>query len=235
MLSGTRSIEAYGKQDVISERFNRRNETAMEAYYRAEYYGATLGPSVNFINNLSMSLVAMLGGILYMLSVGGKFDETSMFFITLGGVAQFVQYSRKFAGPINEFANFLHEFQSAFSAAERVFRFIDEEPEPADDEDACELKNVEGFVEFEDVSFGYTPEKKILKDIDITAKPGKTIAIVGPTGAGKTTIINLLMRVYDADSGEIRLDSIPARKIKRKDLRKAYTMEIGRASCRERV
>ena len=226
MLSGNRTIEAYGKQDVISQRFNDRNETAMNAYYNAEYYGATLGPSVNFINNLSMSLVAMLGGILYMLSVGGKVSESSVFFITLGGVAQFVQYSRKFAGPINEFANILHEFQSAFSAAERVFRIIDEEPEPADVPDAAELSEVEGDVGFSDVSFGYTPEKTVLRDIDFHAEPGKTVAIVGPTGAGKTTIINLLMRFYDANSGEITLDFLPVENIKRKDLRKAYTMVL---------
>lgn len=226
MLSGNRTIEAYGKQDVISQRFNDRNETAMNAYYNAEYYGATLGPSVNFINNLSMSLVAMLGGILYMLSVGGKVFESSVFFITLGGVAQFVQYSRKFAGPINEFANILHEFQSAFSAAERVFRIIDEEPEPADVPDAAELSEVEGDVGFSDVSFGYTPEKTVLRDIDFHAEPGKTVAIVGPTGAGKTTIINLLMRFYDANSGEITLDSLPVENIKRKGLRKAYTMVL---------
>ena len=226
MLSGTRSFEAYGNQDVISGRFNRRNETAMEAYYKAEYHGATLGPSVNFINNLSMSLVAMLGGILYMLSVGGKFEETSIFFITLGGVAQFVQYSRKFAGPINEFANILHEFQSAFSAAERVFRIIDEEPEPADKPDAENLEKVTGFVEVDDVSFGYVPEKPILKNVSVKAEPGKTIAIVGPTGAGKTTIINLLMRFYDVDSGEIRLEGIPSKNIKRADLRKAFTMVL---------
>lgn len=226
MLSGNRTIEAYGKQDVISQRFNDRNETAMNAYYNAEYYGATLGPSVNFINNLSMSLVAMLGGILYMLSVGGKVSESSVFFITLGGVAQFVQYSRKFAGPINEFANILHEFQSAFSAAERVFRIIDEEPEPADVPDAAELSEVEGDVGFSDVSFGYTPEKTVLRDIDFHAEPGKTVAIVGPTGAGKTTIINLLMRFYDANSGEITLDSLPVENIKRKGLRKAYTMVL---------
>ena len=226
MLSGTRSIEAYGKQDVISERFNERNENSMEAYYRAEYYGATLGPCINFINNFSMSMVAMLGGILYMLSVGGKFEESSIFFITLGGIAMFVQYSRKFAEPINEFANIMHEFQSAFSAAERVFRIMDEEPEPLDDSEAVGLEKVDGFVEVDDVSFGYTPEKIILKDVSVTAKPGQTVAIVGPTGAGKTTIINLLMRFYDANSGEIRLDSIPALKIKRKDLRKAYTMVL---------
>ena len=173
-----------------------------------------------------MSLVAMLGGILYMLSFGGKIEETSIFFITLGGVAQFVQYSRKFAGPINEFANILHEFQSAFSAAERVFRIIDEEPEPEDSPDAQSLDDVKGFVEVDDISFGYVPEKPILKNVSVKAEPGKTIAIVGPTGAGKTTIINLLMRFYDVDSGEIRLDSIPAKEIKRKDLRKAFTMVL---------
>ena len=226
MLSGTRSIEAYGKQDVISGRFNVKNEAAMEAYYRAEYYGATLGPSVNFINNLSMSLVAMLGGILYMLSFGGKVAETSIFFITLGGIAQFVQYSRKFAGPINEFANILHEFQSAFSAAERVFRIIDEEPEPADASDAVGLEEVKGSVEVDDITFGYVPEKPILKNVSVKAEPGKTIAIVGPTGAGKTTIINLLMRFYDVDSGEIRLEGIPAKEIKREELRKAFTMVL---------
>ena len=226
MLSGTRSIEAYGKQDVISGRFNVKNEAAMESYYRAEYYGATLGPSVNFINNLSMSLVAMLGGILYMLSFGGKVAETSIFFITLGGIAQFVQYSRKFAGPINEFANILHEFQSAFSAAERVFRIIDEEPEPADASGAVGLEEVKGSVEVDDITFGYVPEKPILKNVSVKAEPGKTIAIVGPTGAGKTTIINLLMRFYDVDSGEIRLEGIPAKEIKREELRKAFTMVL---------
>jgi len=226
MLSGNRTINAYGKQDVISDRFNQRNEDAMEAYYRAEYYGATLGPSVNFINNLSMSLVAMFGGILYMLSVGGKVAPGTMFFISLAGIAKFVQYSRKFAGPINEFANILHEFQSAFSAAERVFRIIDEEPEPLDTADAKTLTDIKGLVEFDDITFGYTPEKTILKNVTVTAHPGKTIAIVGPTGAGKTTIINLLMRFYDPQSGEIRLDSLPNLKIKRADLRKAYTMVL---------
>lgn len=226
MLSGTRTIQAYGKQEVICGRFNKLNDETMDAYYAAEYYGATLGPSVNFINNLSMSLVAILGGVLYMLSVGGTVVEGTLFFITLGGVAQFVQYSRKFAGPINEFANILHEFQSAFSAAERVFRIIDEEPEKADDNDASELSDTEGFVELDNVSFGYIPEKTVLKDITVSALPGKTVAIVGPTGAGKTTVINLLMRFYDVNSGEIRVDGKPIMKIKRQDLRRAFTMVL---------
>ena len=226
MLSGCRSIDAYGREKVISERFNKRNREAMDAYYRAEYYSAALGPSVMFINNLSISLVAILGGILYMYSQNGTFLEGTLFFISLGGVAKFVQYSRKFAGPINEFANILHEFQSAFSAAERVFRILDEEPEPLDAPDACEISDVSGRVEFDSVDFGYIPTKKILHNVSITADSGKTIAIVGPTGAGKTTVINLLMRFYDVDSGEIRLDGTPIAKIKRADLRRAYTMVL---------
>ena len=214
MLSGTRTIEAYGKQDEISHRFNIRNEETMEAYYQAEYYGSALGPSVNFINNLSMSLVAMFGGLLYMLSQNGRVLEGTVFFITLGGVAQFVQYSRKFAGPINEFANILHEFQSAFSAAERVFRILDEEPEAPDTESAVGLEKTEGLVEMDSVTFGYVPERTILKNVSVTAHPGRTVAIVGPTGAGKTTVINLLMRFYDPQSGEIRLDSLPVLNIK---------------------
>ena len=226
MLSGARSISAYGRENAIADRFNTRNDDAMDAYYRAEYYGATLGPAVNFINNISLSLVAMLGGILFMLSASGRVEEGALFFITLGGIGQFVQYSRKFAGPINEFANILHEFQSAFSAAERVFRIIDEEPEPIDSPDAVSKTEVDGLVELDGVSFGYTSERTILKNVTVKADPGKTIAIVGPTGAGKTTVINLLMRFYDVDRGEIRLDGIPIKNIKRRDLRRAYTMVL---------
>ena len=226
MLSGSRSIEAYGRQDVIAARFNKINDEAMEAYYNAEYNGALMFPTINFINNTSMAFVAIFGGILYMYSQSGAVLEGSAFFITLGGVAQFVQYSRKFAGPINEFSNILHEFQSAFSAAERVFRVMDEEPEPVDAADAVELKEVEGRVELCDVTFGYSSDKTILKNVSLSTKAGQTIAIVGPTGAGKTTIINLLMRFYDCTSGEIKLDSLPTLKIKRADLRKAYTMVL---------
>ena len=226
MFTGTRTISAYGRQDVISERFNKRNTDAMNAYYRADHYGSTMGPTVNLMTNVAISLVAMLGGILYMLSVGGTVAEGTLFFITLGGVAQFVQYSRKFSGPINEFANIIHEFQSAFSAAERVFKVIDEAPERADAPDAVSLGEVAGRVELENVTFGYVPERTILRGITVSAEEGKTVAIVGPTGAGKTTVINLLMRFYDVDSGEIRIDGIPIEGIRRRDLRRAFTMVL---------
>ena len=226
MLSGCRTISAYDRQEEIGSRFDRRNEEAMDAYYNAEYYGAIMGPTVNFINNFSISLVMIFGGILYLYSQNGTALPGTLFFITLGGVAQFVQYSRKFAGPINEFANIIHEFQSAFSAAERVFRIIDEAPEKADLPEAEALSDVKGRVELDHVTFGYTPEKTILKDLSVVAEPGKTVAIVGPTGAGKTTIINLLMRFYDADSGSITIDGKEICRLKRDSLRRAYTMVL---------
>ncbi len=226
MLSGCRTIKAYNREAEIGSHFDARNKEAMDAFYDAEYYGATLGPSVNFINNLSISLIMIFGGILYMYSQSGAILEASVFFITLGGVAKFVQYSRKFAGPINEFANILHEFQSAFSAAERVFRILDEAPEKADADGARELTSIKGEVEFENVTFGYVPEKTILRDISVTAEPGQTVAIVGPTGAGKTTIINLLMRFYDVNSGKVSVDGEDMYGITRASLRRAYTMVL---------
>lgn len=226
MLTGSRTINAYGKQNVISSRFNKINDETMDAYYSAEYHAAMLFPTINFINNLSLSLVAIMGGIMYMLSENGTVLSASMFYITLGGVAQFVQYSRKFAGPINEFSNILHEFQSAFSAAERVFAVLDEEPEREDSPDAVSYTDVKGDIELKNVTFGYTPDKTVLKNVSVKAKRGNTVAIVGPTGAGKTTVINLLMRFYDQQSGEILMDGIPSVNIKRKDLRRAFTMVL---------
>ncbi len=226
MLSGCRTICAYAREDEIGTRFNRRNTESMDAYYMADYYGGAMGPSMGFINNLSISLVMILGGIFYMYSQNGVFADGTLFFITLGGVAQFVQYSRKFAGPINEFANILSEFQSAISAAERVFRILDEEPEIEDTTDAVSLSDVQGRVEFKNVVFGYTPDKIILHGISFEAAPGKTIAIVGPTGAGKTTIISLLMRFYDVTEGCIFVEGTDIRKIKRSSLRSAYTMVL---------
>ena len=226
MLTGARTISAYGRQEVISERFNKINGEAMDAYYRADYKAALLFPSINLINNLSIAMIAVMGGILYMYSQSGVFLAGSVFFITLGGVAQFVQYSRKFAGPINEFSNILHEFQSAFSAADRVFAVLDETPERPDDENAVALPLATGEVEIDGVTFGYTEEKTVLRDLSVRARRGETVAIVGPTGAGKTTVINLLMRFYDPGSGEIRIDGIPSLHIRRADLRRAFTMVL---------
>lgn len=226
MLSGHKTVKAYGREDVMISRFDEKNKEAVTAYYKADLQGAYMGPVVNFINNLSISLVAMLGGIFYMLTVTRGSSLPALFRIGLGDIGSFIQYSRKFSGPINEFANILHDLQSACAAAERVFRILDETPEKPDAEDAEELKFVRGDLSLEHIRFGYVPEKTVIEDLDLKVKAGETIAIVGPTGAGKTTIINLLMRFYDTSSGSIRIDGKDICRVTRDSLRKAYTMVL---------
>ena len=225
MLSGHRTIKAYNRESVIVSRFDGHNKAACEAYYRADYQGSVIGPTVNFVNNLSLTLITVLGGIFYLmtLTVTGLHP---LLFISLGDVSAFVQYSRKFSGPINEFANILSEFQSAASAAERIFKLLDEPAEPADKPDAAVLDHTQGVVEMTDVRFGYVPEKEILHGLSLHADKGDLIAIVGPTGAGKTTVINLLMRFYDKQSGTVTVDGHEITDLTRTSLRKAYTMVL---------
>ncbi len=229
MLSGQKSIRAYRRERIITDRFDAHNDDAVEAYYQADYHGAVIGPAVNFINNISLSLITILGGIFFMFWLGnenGTMQVMPIFAVSLGGVSKFVQYSRKFAGPINEFANILNDIQSAISAAERVFRLLDEKPERAEDDVIADIGEVAGEVDFTDVSFGYDAGRTIIKDLCIHAPSGGTVAIVGPTGAGKTTIINLLMRFYDVNSGCIAVDGLDVRTVPRSDLRRCFTMVL---------
>lgn len=215
MFSGQKTIQAYVYEDRVSERFDEINKNAADAYYAAEYYGCTIGPTVNVINNLGLCLIAIFGTVLYMGS-----------HISLGSISSFVLYSRKFSGPINEIANIVNEIYSALSAAERVFDLLNQEEETADVEDAEELTEVTGDVRMQNVSFGYLPGKTILHNLTLHADPGKLIAIVGPTGAGKTTIINLLMRFYDVDSGSVLVENRDIREYTRKSLRAQYAMVL---------
>ncbi|MBQ4139899.1 MAG: ABC transporter ATP-binding protein [Clostridia bacterium] len=226
MLSGQKTIRAYGRQAHICEKFDERNKDACDAYYEADYHGALIGPSTNFINNLSLSLIIMFGGIFFLLSITGAVAPTSLFFIEIGYLSSFVQYSRRFSGPINEFANILADLQSALSAAERIFRIIDEAPETPDVENAIESDDIRGEVKIDHVKFGYVPGRIIIKDLNLDVPQGSTVAIVGPTGAGKTTIINLLMRFYDVNEGTIDLDGHEIREYTRHSLRSAYTMVL---------
>lgn len=215
VISGQKTTKAYHQEETMIGRFDVKNGDAVDAYYDADYYGSMVGPSVNFINNLSLALISVFGALLYL---AGS--------LTPGNLSSFVLYSRKFSGPINEMANIISELQSACAAAERVFRLIDEEPEPTDIPGAFVLPETAGDVRMEHVRFGYDPEKIIIHDLNLHAKPGSLVAIVGPTGAGKTTIINLLMRFYDPQSGTIRMDGHDSREITRKSLRAAYTMVL---------
>lgn len=214
MVTGQKTIKAYCEEDEVIRRFGNKNRDAVETYYRAEYYGSTVGPMVNFINNLSLSLISVFGAFLYLTG-----------YMTVGQISSFVLYSRKFSGPINEAANIMSDLQSALAAAERVFHLMDELPEPEDAKDAVELW-AGGDVKADHVDFGYEPGKTIIHDLSFHAEPGSMVAIVGPTGAGKTTLINLLMRFYDVESGSIRVDGHNIRHVTRKSLRRAYAMVL---------
>lgn len=215
MISGQKTTRAYGQEAAVLEAFDEKNHQAVEAYTEAEANGTIMGPAVTCINNVSLAMVCLFGSLLYL--SGG---------IRLGDLASFVQYSRKFSGPINEVANIVSELQSAFAAAERVFGLMDAAPEAEDSPEAAELKSVRGDVELRNVSFGYEPETPVLKNLSLHARPGELVAIVGPTGAGKTTVINLLMRFYDAEAGSITVDGHDIRQVTRSSLRRAYSMVL---------
>lgn len=218
ITSGLKTTKAYSREQVFIDRFDVKNDEAVEANYEADHFSCITGPTVTFINNLSLALISIFGALMYM--AGG---------ITLGNISSFVLYSRKFSGPINEFANIISDLQSALAAAERVLRLIDEKGEPADRPNAAVLgadAPVRGDVRLDGVSFGYSEGQTVLNNVTFNAERGRVIAIVGPTGCGKTTIINLLMRFYDATTGEIRVDGSEVRDVTRSSLRGAYTMVL---------
>lgn len=215
MTGGLKTIRVYHRQQVFCDKFQQKNSDACEANYLADRLSSSTGPSVSAINNLSLALISIFGALLYM---AGS--------ISLGGVSSFVLYSRKFSGPINEFSNIISELQSALAAAERMFKLLDEPTEKPDDINSETLNNVRGEVKLTDVYFGYDSKSNVLNGCNLTAKAGQIIAIVGPTGAGKTTIINLLMRFYDANKGTITIDGKDIYKLSKSSLRSAFSMVL---------
>ena len=215
MFTGQKTILAYANEDIITERFSKINREAAEAYRNADSMGMRMGPTIGMINNIGLAAIGMGGSVLYLLNIVG-----------LGQISSFVLYSRKFSGPINEISNIVNEIFSALAAAERVFQLLDEPEETADLPEARPLTDCRGQVELQAVSFGYTAEKTVLHHLSLEAKPGQTVAIVGHTGAGKTTIINLLMRFYDAQQGLILVDEKEYRQYTLDSLRRNYAMVL---------
>ena len=209
-VGGQRVIKVCRREAATIADFETRNRTLRDTAIRADIIGGVMGPMMNCINNLTFAVVAAAGGWLV---IRGQ--------ATVGTVAAFIAYARQFGRPINELATLYTEVQSAIAGAERVFGILDEQPEITEPAEPVALEQVRGEVEFDGVTFGYQADVPVLKDVGFTAAPGRKIALVGPTGAGKTTIINLLSRFYDVGAGEIRIDGHPLPTLKLDDLRRA--------------
>ena len=215
MLSGYKTIKAYGQEETMIGKFDEHNKDACDTYYEADYQGSIVGPTVAFINNLTLSIISGFGGLLYLRQQ-----------ISIGNISAFILYSRRFSEPISGMAEIMADLQSALSAARRVFTLMDEEVEVKDLPDAEVLQNVNGAVNFDHVCFSYIKGKEVIHDLSLEAEAGKMLAIVGPTGAGKTTIINLLMRFYDPQTGTISVDNKNVLHVTRDSLREQFSMVL---------
>ncbi|MDR1773020.1 MAG: ABC transporter ATP-binding protein/permease [Hungatella sp.] len=215
IISGQRVVKVFCHEDVAEEEFEILNEDLRNNMIHAQFFGGVMMPVMGNLSQLNYILTACIGGLLCVLK---GFD--------VGGLTVFLTFSRQFGRPINEMSMQVTNVFSALAGAERVFAIMDEKPEPADDEAAVELEPMNGYVELKNVTFGYDPGKVILKDISLYAKPGQKIAFVGSTGAGKTTITNLLNRFYDIQGGEITIDGVDIRHIKRENLRRNIAMVL---------
>ncbi len=215
MHTGHPIVKVFGRQREAIEEFDRRNERMYEASFKAQFISGLIQPSMNLINNLNYVAVCVVGGV--RVATGA---------LTLGDVQAFIQYARQFQQPITQTASIANVLQSTVASAERVFELIDEREETPDPAEPVRLERVEGHVRFEEVSFRYLPEVPLIEDVCLEARPGETVAIVGPTGAGKTTLVNLLMRFYDVDAGVISIDGVDIRAMRRDDLRRIFGMVL---------
>jgi len=215
MYTGHVIVKAFGREEESIKTFNEINEELYNASWRAQFISGIIMPLMAFINNLSYVIVAVTGGVLVTRRA-----------IEIGDVQAFIQYSRQFTQPIVRTANIANIIQSTIASAERVFELLDEVEEVPDKKDAKVIEFPRGEVVFEHVSFSYKKEAPLIEDMNIHVKPGQTIAIVGPTGAGKTTFVNLLMRFYEIDSGRITVDGVDIRELRRGDLRSVFGMVL---------
>ncbi|MBR6594880.1 MAG: ABC transporter ATP-binding protein [Clostridia bacterium] len=227
-VAGQKVVKVFNHEDECVEEFALLNDDLREKQTKAMFYGGIMGPIMGNISKLSYAVTAGVGGILCYLTLNGDIARTSAMALTIGGLTVFVQYANQFARPINEISMQMANIFSALAGAERVFRIMDQPSEPADAVNAEDFaeKGIKGHVILDNVSFGYTDEKTVLKNISLYAKPGQKIAFVGSTGAGKTTITNLLNRFYDIKEGTITIDGVDIKQIERDVLRKNIAMVL---------
>ena len=215
MFTGHSLVKVYGRQDAAAATFAEENEALYDASRRSQFISGTMQPSMGFLSNLNYVVVAVVGGLRV---ASGQ--------LSLGDVQAFIQYSRQFTQPLTQIASMMNLLQSGVASAERVFELLDAPEQDPDPDEPQRLAHVQGRVAFEDVSFSYDPEAPLISRLDLVAEPGQTIAIVGPTGAGKTTMVNLLMRFYEVDDGRITLDGVDTRAMTRDDLRSRIGMVL---------
>lgn len=217
-VTGVKVLKAFGYEDKMLERYNAVSEDLKKASVKAIFFSSLVNPSTRLINNFVYAAVGAFGA----LSVIGVLGGSS---ITVGILSSFLNYANQYTKPFNEISGVITELQNAIACANRVFDFLDAES-ISDDSECPELGEVKGNVEIKDVSFSYTPEKPLIKDFNLSVKKGSRVAIVGPTGCGKTTVINLLMRFYDVDSGAIYVDGVNTKDVTRKSLRKNFGLVL---------
>lgn len=214
VIGNGKVVKAFGREDEVVEQFDEINEDLRKYYLKGTFFSSITNPSTRFVNSLVYAGVAISGGIIAI--TGG---------ITVGNLQCILSYANQYTKPFNEISGVVTELQNAIACAGRVFALLEEEAE-IENKNAIDIENASGSVELDHVNFSYTPDKKLIEDLNLCVEPGKMIAIVGPTGCGKTTIINLLMRFYDVNSGKITMDSHNIKDITRKSLRKSYGMVL---------
>lgn len=217
MIENQKVVQAFSKEKDVLERFDEINERLEKASLRATFFSSLTNPSTRFVNSLVYTGVALVGAFLAMSGRG---------VLTVGQLSCFLSYANQYTKPFNEISGVVTELQNALACAGRIFALIDEEPQAPEPDNARILADVKGNVDLQHVCFSYSPDKKLIEDFNLNVKPGQRVAIVGPTGCGKTTIINLLMRFYDVDGGSIQVEKEDIREVTRKSLRESYGMVL---------
>ena len=227
VMTNQKVVQAFGRENASADRFDEVNDRLGKSALKAVFFSSLTNPTTRFVNNVVYALVALCGALVCIATAGTAAP------FTVGSLSAFLAYANQYTKPFNEISGVVTELQNALACAARLFELIDEEPQTPDDADAAALENVCGSVELRQVAFSYVPDKKLIENLNLFVEAGQRVAIVGPTGCGKTTLINLLMRFYDTDAGRIEVDGHDVRRVTRRSLRASYGMVLQDTWLRE--